>query len=181
MKFEDVCKEVSKKTLQLPQGSIKSVDPSKKPRIVYFQYKPSGNGLRTLRQNFVALHLFKDDSNLKSKNITTDRRLTCGSRIEFAHYTVQHSVKGTVGRCAFCGDKLNKSATKTVKTLLEKECKVSPSCGKSVCLSMNPKANFQNSQTVKAKQTRIRKPTTGENPKAKKAKKTGSKKNRKKD
>ena len=30
MKFEDVCKEVSKKTLQLPQGSIKSVDPSKK-------------------------------------------------------------------------------------------------------------------------------------------------------
>ena len=43
MKFEDVCKEVSKKTLQLPQGSIKSVDPSKKPRIVYFQYKPSSN------------------------------------------------------------------------------------------------------------------------------------------
>ena len=150
MKFEDVCKEVSKKPLQLPQGSIKSVDPSKKPRIVYFQYKPSGNGLRTLRQHFVALqegddfqcgddtsHLFKDDSNLKSKNITTDRRLTCGSPIEFAHYTVQHSVKGTVGRCAFCGDKLKKSAIKTVKTLLEKECKVSPSCGKSVCLSMN--------------------------------------------
>ena len=73
---------------------------------------------------------------------TTDRRLTCGSPIEFAYYTVQHSVKGTVGRCAFCGDKLNKSATKTVKTLLEKECKVSPSCGKSVCLSMNSKANF---------------------------------------
>ena len=130
--------------------SIKLVDQSKKPRIVYFQYKPSGNGLRTLRQHFVALkgddfqcgddtsHLFKDDSNLKSKNITTDRRLTCGSPIEFAHYTVRHSVKGTVGRCAFCGDKLNKSATKTVKTLLEKECKVSPSCGKSVCLSMNP-------------------------------------------
>ena len=167
MKFEDVCKEVSKKPLQLPQGSIKSVDPSKKPRIVYFQYKPSGNGLRTLRQHFVALqegddfqcgddtsHLFKDDSNLKSKNITTDRRLTCGSPIEFAHYTVQHSVKGSVGRCAFCGDKLNKSATKTVKTLLEKECKVLPSCGKPVCLSMNPKANFQNGWTVKAKQSR---------------------------
>ena len=76
IKFEDVCKEVSKKPLQLPQGSIKSVDPSKKPRIVYFQYKPSGNGLRTLRQHFVALqgddfqcgydtcHLFKDDVNL---------------------------------------------------------------------------------------------------------------------
>ena len=100
MKFEDVCKEVSKKPLQLPQGSIKSVDPSKKPRIVYFQYEPSGNGLRTLRQHFVALrdgddfqcgydtsHLCKDDSDLKSKNITTDRRLTCGSPIEFAHYS----------------------------------------------------------------------------------------------
>ena len=183
MKFEDVCKEVSKKPLQLPQGSIKLVDPSKKPRIVYFQYKPSGNGLRTLRQHFVALqegddfqcddtsHLFKDDVNLKSKNITTDRRLTCGSPIEFAHYTVQHSVKGTVGRCAFCGDKLNKSATKPVKTLLEKECKVSPSCGKSVCLSMNPKANFQNGWTVKAKQTRKRKPTTGETPKQKRPRK----------
>ena len=46
---------MGKKTLQPPQGSIKSVDPSKKPRIVYFQYKPSGNGLRTLRQHFVAL------------------------------------------------------------------------------------------------------------------------------
>ena len=194
MKFEDVWKEVSKKPLQLPQGSIKSVDPSKKPRIVYFQYKPSGNGLRTLRQHFVALqegddfqcgddtsHLFKDDVNLKSKNITTDRRLNCGSPIEFARYTVQHSVKGTVGRCAFCDDKLKKSATKTVKTFLEKECKVSPSCGKSVCLSMNPKANFPNGWTVKAKQTRQRKPTTGENPKTKKTKKTGTKKkNRKK-
>ena len=93
----------------------------------------------------------------KSKNITTDRHLTCGSPTEFVHYTAQHSVKGTVGRC---GDKLNKSATKTVKTLLEKECKVSPSCGKSVCLSMNPKANFQNCWTVKAKQTRKRKPKT---------------------
>ena len=94
-KFDDVWKkEVSKKPLQLPQGSIKSVDPSKKPRIVYFQYKPSGNGLRTLRQHFVALqegddfqcgddtsHLFKDDSNLKSKNITTDKRSTCGSPV----------------------------------------------------------------------------------------------------
>ena len=44
------------------------------------------------------------------------------------------------------------------------------------------KADFQNGWTVKAKQTRKRKPTTGENPKAKKTKKTGSKKkNRKKD
>ena len=69
--------------------------------------------------------------------------------------------------------------TKTVKTLLEKECKVSPSCGKSVCLSMNPKANFQNGWTVKPKQTRKRKATTGEKPKGKKANKTGSKKNKK--
>ena len=44
---------------------------------------------------------------------------------------------------------------------------------------MNPKANFQNGWTVKAKQTRKRKATTGENPKAKKVKKTGSKKNKK--
>ena len=105
--------------------------------------------------------LFQDDSNLKSKNITTDRRLNCGSPIEFAYYTKQYPVNGTVGRCAFCGDKLDKSATKTVKTLLEKECKVLPSCGKPVCLSMNPKANFQNGWTVKAKQTRKRKQTTG--------------------
>ena len=61
MKFKDVCKEVSKKTLQLPQGSIKSVDPSKKPRIVYFQYKPSGNGLRTCRQH---LDVFKKYANI---------------------------------------------------------------------------------------------------------------------
>ena len=33
------------------------------------------------------------------------------------------------------------------------------------------KANFQNGWTVKAKQTRKRKPTTGENPKANKARK----------
>ena len=120
----------------------------KKPRIVYSQYKPPGQGVRKIRQKFKTLqegnnfrcgddtsHLFLDDSNLKSKNITTDRRLTCASPIEFAYYTVQHNVKGTVGRCEFCGDKLNKTDTKTVKTLLEKECKVSPSCGKSVFLS----------------------------------------------
>ena len=71
-------------------------------------------------------------------------------------------------RCAFCGDKLDKSATKTVKTLLEKECKVLPSCEKSICLSMNPKVNFQNGWTVKAKQTRKRKPTAGEKPQSKK-------------
>ena len=119
---------------------------------MHFQYKPSGNGLRTRRQHLVALqegddfqcgddtsHLFKDDVNLKSKNITTDRRLTCGSPIEFAHYTVQHSVKGTVGRCEFCGDKLNKSDTRTVKTLLDKECKVLPSCWKPGCPSMTSK------------------------------------------
>ena len=156
---------------------------------MYSQYKLPGNGLRKTRENFVALqetddfqcgddtsHLFKDDSNLKSKNITTDRRLTCGSPIEFSYYTVQHKVKGTVGRCAFCGDKLNKADTRTVKTLLDKECKISPSCGKSLCLSMNPKANFQNGWTVKAKQSRKRKQTTGAKPKPKKAKKNGKQK-----
>ena len=86
-----------------------------------------------------------------------------------------------VGRCAFSGDKLNKSATKTVKTPLERECKVSPSCGKSVCLSMNPKANFQNGWTVKAKQSRKRKQTTGSKAKAKKAKQAEGKKSHKKD
>ena len=215
-KFDDVWKkEVSKKPLQLPESKKKSVDQSKKPgfnvnssnartsvkcslcrkpRLVYSQYKTSGNGLRKVREKFVALQegndfqcgndtskLFQDDSNLKSKNITTDRRLNCGSPIEFAHYTKQHSVKGTVGRCAFCGDKLDKSATKTVKTLLEKECKVLPSCGKPVCLSMNPKANFQNGWTVKAKQSRKRKQTTGSKAKAKKAKQAESKKSHKKD
>ena len=49
----------------------------------------------------------------------------------------------------------------------EKECNVLLSCGKSVCLSMNPKANFQNGWTVKAKQTRKRKATTGETPREK--------------
>ena len=112
----------------------------------------------------------------KSKNITTDRRLTFASPIEFAYYTVQHNVQGTVGRCAFCDDKLNKTDTKTVKTLLEKECKVSPSCGTSVCLSMNPKANFQNGWTVKAKESLKRKQTTGAKSKAKKPKKSGKQK-----
>ena len=73
------------------------------------------------------------------------------------------------------------SATETVKTLLEKECKVFPSCGKPVCLSMNPKANFQNGWTVKAKQSRKRKQTTGAKAKAKKAKQTEGKKSHKKD
>ena len=45
---------------------------------------------------------------------------------------------------------------------------------------MNPKANFQNGWTVKAKQTRKRKQKTGGKDKAKKAKKTGSKESRKK-
>ena len=110
------------------------------------------------------------------KNVTTDRRLSCGNPIEFAYYTVQHKVNGTVGRCAFCADKLDKATTKTVKTLLDKECKVVPSCGKEVCLSMNPKANFQNGWTVKMKQTRKRKQTTAPKDKGKKAKNTGKKK-----
>ena len=95
---------------------------------------------------------------------------------------MQHNVQGTVGRCAFCGDKLNKTDTKTVKTLLEKECKVLPSCGKSVCfLSMNPKANFQKGWTDKAKQSRKRKQTTGAKFKAKSQRKAGRKKSHKKD
>ena len=103
--------------------------------------------------------------------------------IEFTYYTLQHQAKAAVGRCAFCGDKLDRSSTKTVKTLLDKECKVLPSCGKRACLSMNPKANFQNGWTLKTKQTRKRKQTTGANGKAKKSKKannTGSKKKKRK-
>ena len=92
--------------------------------------------------------------------IRSFRRRNRGSPIEFSYYTIQHTVKSTVGRCAFCGDKLNKLDTKTVKTLLDKECKVFPSCGKEVCLSMNPKANFSNGWTVKMKQMRKRKQPT---------------------
>ena len=119
----------------------------------------------------VKIKLFEGNATLKSKNITTDRRLNCASPIEFTYYTVQHQAKATVGRCAFCGDKLDRSSTKTVKTLLDKECKVLPSCGKPACLSMNPKANFQNGWTLKTKQTRKRKQNTGEKGKAKKSKK----------
>ena len=46
---------------------------------------------------------------------------------------------------------------------------------------MNPKANFQNGWTVKAKQSRKRKQTRKAKPKPKKAKKTGGKKSNKKD
>ena len=164
----------------------------KKPRLVYSQYKLAGNASRIVRRKFNTLvegndfrcgddtsKIFEGNPSLKSKNITTDRRLNCGSPIEFAYYTVQHKVKQNVGRCAFCGDKLDKATTKTVKTLLEKECKVLPSCGKTVCLSMNPKANFQNGWTVKEKQSRKRKRTAGTKPK--KAKKTRGRKSDKKD
>ena len=51
------------------------------------------------------------------------------------------------------------------------------------CLSMNPKANFQNGWTLKAKQTRKRKQNTGAKAKPKKPKKaknTGSKKKKRK-
>ena len=61
----------------------------------------------------------------------------------------------------------------SVKTLLDKECKVLPSCGKEVCLSMNPKANFQNGWNVKMKQTRKRKQPTSPKAQGKKVKKTG--------
>ena len=101
-------------------------------------------------------------------------------RCETVYYTVQHKVNGSVGRCAFYGDKLDKDSTKTVKTLLQKEYKVLPSCGKPVCLSMNPKSNFQLGWTVKEKQTRKRKATNGSNPESKKAKQTGKKRKRKK-
>ena len=96
---------------------------------MYSQYKPSGSGLRKLRQKFKTLQegddfrcgddtsqLFEDDSNPESKNITTDRRLVCGSPIELSYYTIQHTIKSTVGRCAFCGDKLNKLDTKFSKS-----------------------------------------------------------------
>ena len=156
---------------------------------MYSQCKLSDNALRTVRQKFNTLvegndfrcgddtsKIFEGDPSLKSKNVTTDRRLNCGSPIEFAYYTVQHKVKQNVGRCAFCGDKLDKAITKTVKTLLQKECKMLPSCGKTVCLSMNPKENFQNGWTVKDKQSRKQKRTAGTKPKPKKAKKTRGRK-----
>ena len=146
--------------------------------------KPSGQGNRIIRKEFSILQernefqcgddtssLFEGNANLKSKNITTDRRLNCTSPIEFTYYTVQHQAKASVGRCAFCGGKFDRSSTKTVKTLLDKECKVLPSCGKPACLSMNPKANFQNGWTLKAKQTRKRKQNTGAKAKPKKPKK----------
>ena len=218
MKFDDLWKKpMSKKPPQLPQATSNIVEPSKKPgfylsaknartsvkcnvckkpRLVYSQYKPSGQGNRIIRKEFNILQernefqcgddtskLFEGNVNLKSKNVTTDRRLNCASPIEFTYYTVQHKAKAAVGRCAFCGDKLDRSSTKTVKTLLDEECKVLPSCGKRACLSMNPKANFQNGWTMKTKQTRKRKQNTGAKAKAKKPKKannTGSKKKKRK-
>ncbi len=116
--------------------------------------------------------LFKKKTTLKSKNVTVDRRLTCSSPIETTYYTVQHNVKAIVGKCAFCSDKLDAKSTKIVKNLLDQNHKVLPSCGKPECLSMNPKANFNNGWTIKEKRSRKRKQTTESEQVAKK--KTGS-------
>ena len=104
MKFDDLWKKpMSKQSPKLPKTTKNIVDPSKKPgfnlitknartnvkcntcqkpRIVYFQYKPSGQGNRMIRKEFNILQernefhcgddtskLFEDNVNLKSKKL----------------------------------------------------------------------------------------------------------------
>ena len=46
--------------------------------------------------------------------------------------------------CAFCTAELTLSDAKELKTLIQNEWKVQPSCGQPACLSLNPKADYNN-------------------------------------
>ena len=113
--------------------------------------------------------MFDDHDELKTKVVTVDRRLSCTKPIEKAFYSSeQFSGKNEI--CAFCTTELTSSDAKELKTLIQNEWKVQPSCGKSACLSLNPKANYKNGWTANEKSSRKRKKPSKPKPKPSKPK-----------
>ena len=53
--------------------------------------------------------------------------------------------------CAFCTSELTSLYAEEVKELLDKDSKVTPNCGATECLKMNPRANYKNGWTVHSK------------------------------
>ena len=83
--------------------------------------------------------------------------------------------------CAFCTTELTSSDAKELKTLIQNEWKVQPSCGQPVCLSLNPKANYNNGWTANEKTSRKRRQSAAnQQPAAKRRKKSSKPKRHKK-
>ena len=82
--------------------------------------------------------------------------------------------------CAFCTTELTSSDAKELKTLIQNEWKVQPSCGQPACLSLNPKANYNNGWTANEKTSRKRRQSAANQQPAKRRKKPSKPKRRKK-
>ena len=86
---------------------------------------------------------------------TVHRRLSCSNPIEKTFFSNEN---GQVKmKYAFCTTGLTSSDATELKTLIQNEWEVQPSCGKSACLSLNPKANYKNGWTANEKSLRKRK------------------------
>ena len=107
--------------------------------------------------------MFKDNVELKTKNIKVDRRLDCSDPISLQFYDSDNPLKTSRELiCAFCATPLNTSGAKTLHNLIkDPKMRVVPSCESRACLTLNPKANYGNGWTVKAKQTRKRRAEGG--------------------
>ena len=80
----------------------------------------------------------------------------------------------------FCTTELTSSDAKELKTLIQNEWKVQPSCGQPACLSLNPKANYNNGWTANEKTSRKRRQSAANQQPAKRRKKPSKPKRRKK-
>ena len=149
---------------------------------MWSRYKPSGAGCRTITSRVNALsekgefkcgfdikRMFDDHDELKTKVVTVDRRLSCSKPIEKTFFS-NEKFSGKNEICAFCTSELTSSDAKELKTLIQNEWKVQPSCGKSACLSLNPKANYKNGWTANEKLSRKRKKPSKPKPKPSKPK-----------
>ena len=98
------------------------------------------------------------DVELKTKNITVDRRLDCSKPISFVFYDSDNPLESSQEAiCAFCAIPLKASSISELENLIKNpKMRVIPSCESGSCLSLNPKANYKNGWTVKEKQTRKR-------------------------
>ena len=103
---------------------------------------------------------FIKNAELKMKVVVVDKRLTCNHRVEWQYYHAHKTIgneNNPIGICSFCACELQTSETEELKEHIKDLSRVSPSCGKTHCLRLNPKANFKDGWTVKKKQSHKRK------------------------
>ena len=99
--------------------------------------------------------------------------------IEKAFYS-SDQFSGKNEMCAFCTTELTSSDSKGSKIWIQNEWKVQPSCGQPACLSLNPKANYNNGWTANEKTSRKRRQSAAsQQPAAKRRKKPSKPKRRK--